>query len=271
MNAKLTQMQTLLLKSIEGKELINTQFFLFSSRSRRTGKVTKPRTLCANDIVIKQNCDWFKRLLGTNDDFLDPAVFEFGEFHGLGSGISLDEYRYGDDSDLEDEDGDENRSMNGVRSDRLSRTSTTISNGITVHTDADADATPRPITPVRYIFIKDTAFQTLAHKLGVQDLQEKACAAMLTHLSKDNIIHELTLPLSSSYPAILEKELDVLFANINAAPVVAAFPSVLERIGEGKLPHGAKMLTGFYQRLLNTHYPGKTQVFGKAKPKPIFV
>ena len=46
-------------KSLLGEELINTQFHLFSARSAPSSRLTKPRVLCANNVLLAKSSRYF--------------------------------------------------------------------------------------------------------------------------------------------------------------------------------------------------------------------
>ena len=56
---KLACKDEFLRKSLLGEELINTQFHLFSARSSPSGRVTKPRILCANNVLLVKSSKYF--------------------------------------------------------------------------------------------------------------------------------------------------------------------------------------------------------------------
>ena len=46
-------------KFLLGEELINTQFHLFSARSAPSSRLTKPRVLCANNVLLVKSSKYF--------------------------------------------------------------------------------------------------------------------------------------------------------------------------------------------------------------------
>ena len=56
---KQERIEELLRKSLLGEELINTQFHLFSARSLPSGRVLKPRVLCANNVLLAKSSRYF--------------------------------------------------------------------------------------------------------------------------------------------------------------------------------------------------------------------
>ncbi|KAH7926217.1 hypothetical protein BV22DRAFT_1009619 [Leucogyrophana mollusca] len=105
MSTKQERIDALLRKSLLGEELINTQFHLYSTRSRRTGQVTTPRALFANNILLTESAEYFAKLLGEcRSD--DPTLIDFDSDTPLEDKLPLDAYDYASDSDLEDEEGE---------------------------------------------------------------------------------------------------------------------------------------------------------------------
>ncbi|KIJ07652.1 hypothetical protein PAXINDRAFT_102872 [Paxillus involutus ATCC 200175] len=100
----------------------------------------------------------------------------------------------------------------------------------------------------------------LACKVGLESLANQALEAIRQRLTQTNIIRELGLVLPSRHPPILQAELDALLRNIDTAPVKSALPPLFARIAKGEIPHGAAIMTGFYERVLKTHYEA-TKVF----------
>ncbi|KIJ07649.1 hypothetical protein PAXINDRAFT_158360, partial [Paxillus involutus ATCC 200175] len=85
--SKQERIEELIRKSLLGEELINTQFHLFSARSRSSGRVAKPRVLCANNVLLTKSSEYF---LDYNDEVL--------------SSVQTNDYGYESDSDLDDEE-----------------------------------------------------------------------------------------------------------------------------------------------------------------------
>ncbi|KIJ57947.1 hypothetical protein HYDPIDRAFT_34652 [Hydnomerulius pinastri MD-312] len=96
--------ELLLRKSLLGEELINTQFHLFSSRSKSSGKVSKPRTLCANNVLLTESAKYFLDLLSSTETVWDASVLAIAGQDIVPDGIPVCECGYESDSDLDDED-----------------------------------------------------------------------------------------------------------------------------------------------------------------------
>ena len=57
-STKQERIEEFLRKSLLGEELVNTQFHLFSARSS-SGRVVKPRALCANNVLLAKSSKYF--------------------------------------------------------------------------------------------------------------------------------------------------------------------------------------------------------------------
>ncbi|KAI6019499.1 hypothetical protein BKA83DRAFT_4085570 [Pisolithus microcarpus] len=94
----------------------------------------------------------------------------------------------------------------------------------------------------------------LATKLGIGELRDRAFASIRTNINENNLLQELASRFTGRYPAVLEMELDLLLTKIASAPIVEGLPKLMERISEKELSHGAKIMAGFYTRILQKHY-----------------
>ncbi|KAG1723782.1 uncharacterized protein EDB91DRAFT_1063214 [Suillus paluster] len=95
--------EALLMKSILGQELVDTEFHLFSRRSENPRKVTRLQALSANDVALTARSEFFAELLSRTG----PSDVTFVDFDGgsvFEDGMALDDYGYASDSDLEDEE-----------------------------------------------------------------------------------------------------------------------------------------------------------------------
>ncbi|KAG6377270.1 hypothetical protein JVT61DRAFT_15053 [Boletus reticuloceps] len=94
--------EELLRMSLFGKELVDTEFHIFSARS--SGRVMKPRALLANNALLAKNSKYFLDLLNSDMDPSDSSLVEFiGDDDVFGS-APIDDYGYETDSDLDDYD-----------------------------------------------------------------------------------------------------------------------------------------------------------------------
>lgn len=154
MSRNQARINALLRKSLFG-ELLDTQFYLFSVRSKRKGNVTNLQALFANDEALTMCSEYFGSLL-SEKKLDDPAVVEFQDYHACEGGISLDEYGYESDSDLdEEEETDEivqdNEKSAEVSAERVCRTASVkvfATNGV------------QRVIPSRRVLVTDTAFNT---------------------------------------------------------------------------------------------------------------
>ncbi|KAG1776472.1 hypothetical protein EV702DRAFT_335420 [Suillus placidus] len=157
MSTNQARINALLRKSLVG-ELLDTQFYLFSVRSKREGNVTNLQALFANDEALTAGSEYFSSLLSKDSETPnDSAVVEFQDYHACEGGISLDEYGYASDSDLDEEEEEtdetvqDNEKCTEVSAERVSRTAT-------VKDFATKGA--QRIIPTRRVLVTDTAFNT---------------------------------------------------------------------------------------------------------------
>ncbi|KAG1888326.1 hypothetical protein F4604DRAFT_1674688 [Suillus subluteus] len=271
---------SVLRKSLIGEPL-NTQFYLFSTRSKPKGNVTKLQPLFAYHEALTASSEYFS------------------------DWISLDEYGYASDSDLDEEE--EKEETNGTVQDNEK---------FELRANISAEKMPRTPSikhfntremqcgtiPSRRVLITDTAFKTwqvllyylytdeiifaplrsqaspttrnpslnepplcspksmyrLACKVKDAGLQTKALAAIRSSLTEHNVLPELSSSLTSRFPAILEMEVNALFQHIATPTVTKDFPMLIQRIvgaGSTDFPRGAEILTKLHEKMLSKHYP----------------
>lgn len=92
----------LLRKSLLAEDIIDAHFHLFSRRSR--SRVLHPRTLNANTALLKSSAKYFDDLFSSNVIPSDAVIINVKTTDVVFDGLQLDDYGYGSDSDLEDED-----------------------------------------------------------------------------------------------------------------------------------------------------------------------
>lgn len=56
---KLARIEGLVMKSLLEESLVDTQFYLFSARSPKSARVTKPRVLCASNALLAKSSKYF--------------------------------------------------------------------------------------------------------------------------------------------------------------------------------------------------------------------
>ncbi|KAI9458726.1 hypothetical protein HD554DRAFT_2317107 [Boletus coccyginus] len=100
--SKQERIEELLRKSLLGEELVNTQFHLFSAKSSPSGRVLKPRVLCANNILLSKNSTYFLDLLSSDINPSDSSLVDLTDDNDVPSSARIDDYGYGSDSDLDD-------------------------------------------------------------------------------------------------------------------------------------------------------------------------
>ncbi|KAG1726733.1 hypothetical protein EDD22DRAFT_830786 [Suillus occidentalis] len=88
----------------------------------------------------------------------------------------------------------------------------------------------------------------LASKIRVRldSLRDQAFRAIRSGLGSENIFQELSSSFTSKYPAILQLNVEVLLQHIASVPVIQNIPSLLRRIIDSQLPHGADIVIGLY-------------------------
>jgi len=89
---KLARIEGLVIKSLLEEDLVDTQFYLFSARSPTSGRVTKPRVLCASNALLSKSSRCFlgreqflynKRFLGSSMAFsVERGYKSFRPFDG---------------------------------------------------------------------------------------------------------------------------------------------------------------------------------------------
>ncbi|KAG2347135.1 hypothetical protein BDR05DRAFT_996908 [Suillus weaverae] len=174
MSSNQAQMSTMLRKSLVGEPL-NTQFYLFSTRSKREGNVTKLQPLFADDGVLTASSEYFSGFF-SQKTLNDPTLVEFQDHHHE-RGISLDEYGYASDSDLDEEDGKE-------------ETNETIQDNEKVELRAKVSAEKKPQTPsIKDFNTQEVQRGTISnHRVLVTDTAFKTWQALLYYLYTNEII-----------------------------------------------------------------------------------
>ncbi|KAG2366325.1 hypothetical protein BDR07DRAFT_1480190 [Suillus spraguei] len=176
------RINALLRKSLIG-ELLDTQFYLFSIRSKREGSVTNLQALYANDEALTADSEYFSNLL-SEETPNDSTVVEFQDYHACEAGISLDEYGYASDSDLDEEEEEEidetaqdNEKCTEVSAERASRTAL-------IKDFATKGARRVTIIPNRRVLVTDTAFNTWQALLDYLYTDEIVFAPLRSQASK---------------------------------------------------------------------------------------
>ncbi|OAX32142.1 hypothetical protein K503DRAFT_677382, partial [Rhizopogon vinicolor AM-OR11-026] len=84
----------------------------------------------------------------------------------------------------------------------------------------------------------------------LDDVRDRALSAMRLSWNEENILHELSSSFTSKYPAILQMQVEVLLKHIASVPVMQNIPSLIRRIADSQLPHGADIILDLYQKVL---------------------
>ncbi|KAI9452035.1 hypothetical protein HD554DRAFT_2200073 [Boletus coccyginus] len=103
-SSKQDHIEEFLRKSLLGEELVNTQFHLFSARSVSSSRLTKPRVLCANNVLLAKSSKYFLELLGSDVNPSDGSLSDLTDANDVPSRVQIDDYGYGSDSDLDDDE-----------------------------------------------------------------------------------------------------------------------------------------------------------------------
>lgn len=91
------------MKSILGQELVDTKFHLYSGRSAHSRKVSRLQALSGNDVVLAARSDFFAQLSSRTAP-PDATLVDFDGGSAFEDGMTLDDYGYASDSDLEDDE-----------------------------------------------------------------------------------------------------------------------------------------------------------------------
>ena len=111
-------------------------------------------------------------------------------------------------------------------------------------------------------------------QLNLEELREHAFNTITECLDEDNLLQELagsfagrygiyyfyytsTMNHTSGmnrYSRVLELELDLLLQKIATPPIVEGLPTLMRRISQKELPHGADVIIGLHTRILRLHY-----------------
>ncbi|KAG2117654.1 hypothetical protein BD769DRAFT_1777983 [Suillus cothurnatus] len=95
----------------------------------------------------------------------------------------------------------------------------------------------------------------LGCKVRLDSVRDQAFCAIRDSLNAENILQELSSSFTSKYPAILQMQVQVLVQHITAVPVIQNIPSLIRKIVDSQLPHGADIMIDLYQNFLLQHHP----------------
>lgn len=163
--------EDLLRRSLLAKEIIDVHLHLFSSRSKSSKRVLRPRMLNSNTRLLKSSAKYFADLFSSETMLSNSKTVLVETGDAIFDGLPLDEYGYESDSDLEDEqdesddeDDDEDEDDDGYEpSHDVKQNPGAVSGPNCKKLDmkiAQARATSSQSHKGCHIFVKDTAFQT---------------------------------------------------------------------------------------------------------------
>jgi len=107
---------------------------------------------------------------------------------------------------------------------------------------------------VRLDSVRDQAFRAIRDSLNAENILQELSSSFTSKL-----VVSLSAPFTSSrdirYPAILQMQVQVLVQHIAAVPVIQNIPSLIRKIVDSQLPHGADIMIDLYQNFLLQHHP----------------
>ncbi|KAG6369516.1 hypothetical protein JVT61DRAFT_14314 [Boletus reticuloceps] len=99
---KLECLEELARKCLLGEELVNTRLYLFSAKSFSSGRVMKPRALCANNALLAKSSKYFMDLLSGGINSPDPLLVNLMGDYDVPNNALIVDYGYESDSDLDE-------------------------------------------------------------------------------------------------------------------------------------------------------------------------
>jgi len=112
------------------------------------------------------------------------------------------------------------------------------------------------------------------YQVRLDRVRDQAFSAIRSSLNGENILQELSSSLTSKlvialsmvqhganqltcvrYPAILEMQVEVLLQHIASIHVIQNMASLVRRIADSQLPHGADIIIHLYQKVLLQYHP----------------
>ncbi|KAI6038873.1 hypothetical protein EDC04DRAFT_3090475 [Pisolithus marmoratus] len=159
--------EDLLRRSLLEEDIVDVHFHLFSSRSKSSRRVLRPRMLNSNTTLLKNGAKYFTDLFNSDTITSGPKTVYITASDGIYDGLPVSDYGYESDSDLEDEhdgntEGDCFKKNPSVRK-CLGTTSSPDEFKHKERSDtkiAHANDTPPLSEKGCHIFVKDIAFQT---------------------------------------------------------------------------------------------------------------
>ncbi|KAG1873055.1 hypothetical protein DFJ58DRAFT_760908, partial [Suillus subalutaceus] len=255
---------SVLRKSLIGEPL-NTQFYLFSTRSKPDGNVTKLQPLFAYHEALTASSGYFGDLLSEEETPNDPNWFEFQDQHhekfALRATISAEQMPR--TPSIKDSNTQEMQ-HGTIPGRRVLVTDTAFKTWQVLlyylYTDeitfaplrSQASPTTKNSSLNEPPLCSPKSMYRLACKIKHDGLQIKALAAIRSSLTEHNVLQELSSSLTSRFPAILEMEVEILFQHITTPTVTKDFPILIRRIvgaSSTDFPHGAEILTKLHEKM----------------------
>ncbi|KAJ7474208.1 hypothetical protein FB451DRAFT_1248312 [Mycena latifolia] len=263
------QMEQALEETLTGKELVDIKLYAFSRKG--SNRVTNPLPLFAKTDLLLGFSDDLDTLL-TGDGFSESVVVDLDLHQPKES--SFQDYDYYSDSDLDSEDEEEGPAAPAGPSSSSDAESK-------AKTAPEVSARSPCGRTGRVVVLKDTAFRTwkallyylytrrvnfrplkseglketavsgptcspksmyrLADKLGLEELQALALAAISSRLSEENILQEVFSTFTSYYPVIQELEVRILTSNFSEK-ASEGLKEMTQKICDGEKPYCAETL-----------------------------
>ncbi|KAH7905851.1 hypothetical protein BJ138DRAFT_1226666 [Hygrophoropsis aurantiaca] len=99
------------------------------------------------------------------------------------------------------------------------------------------------------IYCSPKSMYRLADKLGSTELKRLSLQSIRSSLSKENILHEVFSPFTSSYAEVLKVELDYLVPCLHDSKMFQALSDKMVDVSSGAIPHSYKVLIDLTRRL----------------------
>ncbi|KAJ7744158.1 hypothetical protein B0H16DRAFT_995090 [Mycena metata] len=266
------RMEEALEETLTGKELMDVKFYAFSRRGSES--VTHPLALFANSHLLRGFSEDLDALF-TEHGFSESAIVDL-DLHEP-EDRTFNDYGYDSDSDLESE-ADEPAplvkvSFSDVETGDKEQSSTRSSGrkGRVIVLKDTAFQTWKAL--IYYLYTRRVNFRPLksegpletditvrgptcspksmyrlADKLGLEDLQALALAAISSRLSETNILYEVFSSFTSVYPVIRDLEVGVLTSNFSDKASEGLL-EMTQKICDGEKPYCAETLTMIIRKM----------------------
>ncbi|KAJ7083876.1 hypothetical protein C8R44DRAFT_52725 [Mycena epipterygia] len=254
-------MEQTLEATLTGKELVDIKFYAFSRRG--SAGATHPQPLFANSALLRGFSEDLDALL-TGHGFSESVVVDLDAHEPEESAFT--DYGYDSDSDLES-DAEDDPAEPSPASDTEAKLNSdpghSVRKGRVVVLKDIAFTTWKALL-YYYLYTRRVNFRPLksegrkeltvhgpscspksmyrlADKLGLDELQALALAAISARLSEDNILEEVFSSFTSRYPAIQELEVGVLTSNFSDK-AAEGLKEMTQKICDGEKPYCAETL-----------------------------